>query len=112
MAGLRIPALRLAETARKNVRRIVPEGAFDDEKLDKEKLNEASGAARRVSRKQLLEVTRMVYRIDPLNQPNVNKAQELIRKKLPGATRKRMMPILNLPEFAQLRRRAGKQPKQ
>ncbi len=95
------------KTARKNVRRIVPEGAFDDEKLDKEKLNEASGAARRVSRKQLLEVTRMVYRIDPLNQPNVNKAQELIRKKLPGATRKRMMPILNLPEFAQLRRRAG-----
>jgi hypothetical protein len=95
------------KTAEKKVRRVVLE-----EELDEEALDEASGAARRVSDKQILEVTRMIYRTDPLNPPNVNEAQPLIRKKLPGATRERMKPILRLPEFAKLRRRPGKQPKQ
>ena len=60
------------------------------------------------SEKKILEVARKVYRENQTCPPNLVQAQKLIRKELPGARRKAMLPILKCPEF--VRRPAGKQP--
>ena len=62
------------------------------------------------STKQILEVARKVYRENQTRPPNLVKVQPLIRKELPGATRKLMLPILKSAEFDKQRRRSGKQP--
>ena len=59
--------------------------------------------------KSITEVARTVYRNNP--SPNLVVAEQLIRKELPGATRKLIMRVLKSAEFEKQRRRPGKQAK-
>lgn len=59
--------------------------------------------------KMITEVARTVYRDNPF--ANIVEAEKLIREELPGATRSLIRPVLKSPEFKELRRRPGKQPK-
>ncbi len=57
----------------------------------------------------ITKVAKIVYRDHPF--ANIVVAEQLIRKQLPGATRKLIMPVLKSPEFEKQRRRPGKQSK-
>ncbi len=65
-------------------------------------------ASRAAVRKAALEV----YDSAGGSPPNVTLAEQLIRSKLPGARRKLIRPILAEAEFADRRRKAGKQPRE
>jgi hypothetical protein len=60
---------------------------------------------------KIRKVTQTIYAEHSENPPNVNIAEKLIRKRLPGATRKQIRPILGEPEFAKLRPPRGYRPK-
>jgi len=51
-----------------------------------------------------------IYSNASANPPNAVEAEEFVREKLPGATRKFIRQILKDPEFAKVRRRPGNQP--
>jgi hypothetical protein len=61
------------------------------------------------SDKQILEAARDIYRT---SSPNQVIAEQLIRKRLPGARRLSIIPILKRDEFDKLRPSPGKQPKE
>lgn len=67
-----------------------------------------SGSA---SEEKIWQAARKVYAENPSDPPNTRIAEKRIRQLLPGARRKLIRPILSEPEFAKLRRSAGKQPK-
>ena len=65
----------------------------------------------RVSERAILEAARKVYKEHADKPPNLREAEKFIREELPGATRKQMEPILQKPEFADLRLPRGRHPK-
>ncbi len=64
-----------------------------------------------VSQAQIREILKKIYSDPRNNQPNMNKAWALLRAIEPNARRQLVMVILEEPEFANQRRRAGNQPK-
>jgi hypothetical protein len=60
---------------------------------------------------EIREAAREVYGASGKNPPNIDKAEQLLREKLPGAQRKKIRPILSEDEFTTLRRKPGNQPK-
>lgn len=64
-------------------------------------------AALEAIRKAAIEV----YKEAGGNPPNLPKAEQLVRAKVPGASRTMILPILNEDQFSKLRRKPGNQPK-
>ena len=56
---------------------------------------------------EIINVFRELYAQHRDDPPNLNKAYELVRKKLPNTSRSKIRQILMTPEFSALRRRAG-----
>jgi hypothetical protein len=72
--------------------------------------NSAPGAApetRRWTEMQIREEARVLYEELADDPPNINRAEQLLRGRLPGAKRTRIRPVLGNPEFANLRRPSG-----
>jgi hypothetical protein len=62
---------------------------------------------RRTSKSEIHEVAREVYTARAANPPNMIEAPNLIRERLPAASRQRIREVLREPEFANLRRPSG-----
>ena len=56
---------------------------------------------------QIREEARVLYKEFTGDPPNIDLAEKLLRKRLPGATRTRIRPVLSEPEFVNSRRRSG-----
>lgn len=56
---------------------------------------------------QIREAARVLYNEPADDPPNIVRAESLIRKRLPGASRERIRPVLAAPEFSNLRRGSG-----
>ena len=68
-------------------------------------------SSRRASKEQIREVANKIY-ADPVNnQPNMNKAWDLIKRELPNARRANVWEVLKEEAFAKQRRSAGNQGK-
>lgn len=68
---------------------------------------EAAPETRHRTENQIREEARVVYTEFAHDPPNMNRAEKLLRERLPGATRTRIRPVLREPEFVNLRRRSG-----
>jgi hypothetical protein len=70
----------------------------------------APGAApetRNWTETQIREEARVLYKELADDPPNINRAEQLLRERLPGAKRTRIRPVLRNHEFANLRRLSG-----
>jgi hypothetical protein len=70
-----------------------------------------SARPRPASKAAIRQAARQLYESAAGPPPNVTLAEQLLRSKLPGARRQLVRPVLAEPEFADQRRKAGKQPK-
>jgi hypothetical protein len=62
---------------------------------------------RHCTAEQIREATRVLYDELADDPPSIARAEVLIRHRLPGAVRTRIRPVLDEPEFRNLRRRPG-----
>jgi hypothetical protein len=68
---------------------------------------EAAPETRHRTEIQIREKARVVYTEFARDPPNMKRAEELVRERLPGATRSRIRPVLRELEFVNSRRRSG-----